>query len=89
VAAKKAGGELSCRERHPKFGLAWYNQPMLKKEIQKRNLQDLSTPKSDLAFWLKKSPEERVAAVDFLRRQYYGTPTGLQRVARVVQRPRG
>jgi hypothetical protein len=26
---------------------------------------------SDLDFWLKKTPEERIAAVEFLRKQHY------------------
>ena len=57
---------------------------MIQKIITKRKSSDVQ---SDLAYWLSKMPEERVAAVDYLRKQYYGITTRLQRVARVIQRP--
>lgn len=59
---------------------------MIKKIVKKHHLQDQAATKNDLAYWLSKTPEERVAAVDDLRRQYYGNATRLQRIARVVQR---
>lgn len=59
---------------------------MIQKVIHKRHLRGFSSIKEDLAYWLSKSPEERVAAVDYLRRQYHGSTTRLQRSARVVQR---
>ncbi len=59
---------------------------MIKKTITRRNLNDSSAIKSDLAYWLKKKPAERVAAVDYLRRQIHGSTARLQRTARVVQR---
>ena len=31
--------------------------------------------KDDLAFWLEKSPEERISAVEILRRQFHGNTT--------------
>jgi hypothetical protein len=58
---------------------------MVQKVVKKCHLNDLSSTKEDLAFWLKKSPEERVAAVDYLRRQYHESTTRLQRVACVIQ----
>ncbi len=44
-------------------------------------------PRDDLNFWLAKSPAERVAAVEFLRRQYYAMSgyKSLPRLARAVQ----
>ncbi len=39
-----------------------------------------------LAYWLGKTPAERVAAVETLRRQYYGNSARLQRVTRVIKR---
>ena len=57
----------------------------IKKVVTKRKLQD-SSVKADLAYWMSKTPEERIAAVEFLRRQYYGSSARLQRVARVVKR---
>ncbi len=59
---------------------------MIKKVVTRRNLQD-SSVKQDLDYWLSKTVEERLAAVEFLRRQCYGSTTPrLQRVARVVKR---
>lgn len=62
---------------------------MIQKVIKKHRLQEHTVTKNDVAYWLSKTPEERVATVDYLRRQYYGNTTRLQRVARVVQRPPG
>ena len=60
---------------------------MIQKIVEKHRLQERTITQDDLAYWLRKTPEERVAAVDYLRTQYYGNATRLQRVARVVQRP--
>ena len=59
---------------------------MIQQTVTKRSVQDPSSVKEDLAYWLSKTPEERVATVDYLRKQYYGNAARLQRVARVVQR---
>jgi hypothetical protein len=59
---------------------------MIKKTIKIKNLNDKNLISDDLKYWLSKPPEERVAAVDFLRRQYHGSSERLQRVVRVVQR---
>jgi hypothetical protein len=59
---------------------------MMQKVVTKRSLRDSSVKKNDLLYWLSKKAEERVATVDFLRRQYYGSSARLQRSARVVQR---
>jgi len=60
---------------------------MIQKIVKKFHLQDRAATHADLAYWLDKTPEERVATVDYLRGQYYGNATRLQRVACVVQRP--
>ena len=60
---------------------------MIQKIVKKHRLQERTATQDDLAYWLSKTPEERVATVEYLRRQYYGNATRLQRVARVVQRP--
>ena len=39
---------------------------MIKKVVRKSSLQDLQSPKQDLAYWMSRPAEERVAAVDFL-----------------------
>jgi len=43
---------------------------MIEKVVNNRNLKDFSSIREDLDYWLSKTPEERVAAVDYLRRQY-------------------
>jgi hypothetical protein len=58
---------------------------MIKKIVRKASLTDRSSIKRDLAYWLSRTPEERVATVDYLRRQYHGSSTRLQRSARVIE----
>ena len=50
-----------------------------------KNLNDNNSHKEDLNYWLSKTPQERVAAVDFLRRQYHGSFERLQRVATIIK----
>ena len=59
----------------------------MEKIVTRWKLGDPAAEKADLAYWLSKTPEERIAAVEILRRQVYGSPSRLQRVARVIQRP--
>ena len=59
---------------------------MIEKVVNKRNLHGFSSIKEDLIYWLGKTPEERVAAVDYLRKQYHGSTERLQRSVRVVKR---
>jgi hypothetical protein len=40
----------------------------------------------DLTYWLSRPPEERLAAVEFLRSQVDETSRRLQRIGRIVQR---
>jgi len=62
---------------------------MIRKIVTKRSLQDPSSAKEDLVYWLSRSPEERLATVDYLRRQQHGSAARLQRSARVVKQARG
>ncbi|HLE40499.1 MAG TPA: hypothetical protein VI956_03220 [Nitrospirota bacterium] len=57
---------------------------MIAKTMRKESLRNISEVKEDLAFWLTKTPEERIAAVELLRRQQHGSSERLQRTARVV-----
>lgn len=59
---------------------------MIVKVANIRNLTDKNLILDDLKYWLSKSPEERVEAVEYLRKQVHGSSARLQRVARVVQR---
>lgn len=61
---------------------------MIKRVINKRELRD-SSIRDDLSYWLGRSPEERVAAVEILRLQYNGSSARLQRSARVIERAQG
>lgn len=58
----------------------------MEKIVTRWELGDLAAAKADLAYWLSRSPEERLAAVEELRRRFYGDPPRLQRVARVFRR---
>ena len=58
---------------------------MIQKIMKKAGIDQFSSIKEDLTFWMSKPPEERVAAVDFLRRQYNGNAARLQRSARIIQ----
>ena len=60
---------------------------MIKKVIKRIDLKKDNHIKEDLKYWLEKNPEERVSAVEYLRRQYHGNSTRLQRIARVIERP--
>jgi hypothetical protein len=62
---------------------------MIQKIVKKHSLHDFSETEEDLKYWLSKTPEERLAAVEYLRRQYYGSASGFQRIARIVKRSRG
>ena len=42
---------------------------------------------SDLQFWLQKTPQERINAVEFLRSQYYSLSgyTDIPRITKIIQ----
>jgi hypothetical protein len=59
---------------------------MIEKVVRNGNMKDVIEVQENLAYWLSRTPEERVAAVEYLRRQIDGSSARLQRSARVVQR---
>jgi hypothetical protein len=59
---------------------------MIAKVVRKGNLKDFSEVKANLVYWLSKTSDERVSAVEYLRRQLNGSAARLQRSARVIQR---
>ena len=61
---------------------------MIKKIVNKQSLEEYRkySIKNDLNYWLSKTPSERIAAVDYLRKQYHGNTIRLQRTVRVIQR---
>ena len=48
--------------------------------IKKRNLRDPNLLKEDLEYWRSRPPEERIATVEGLRREYYGDILDLAQV---------
>jgi len=58
----------------------------IKKVVRKTHLHNAESVKEDISYWMSLPAEERIAAVDYLREQYYGSSERLQRVARVIQR---
>jgi hypothetical protein len=59
---------------------------MIEKSVKVVHLKAHDSVVENLMFWLKKPVEERISAVEYLRRQFHGSTARLQRVATVVQR---
>ncbi len=60
------------------------DEPIIEKTVKRLNLTDSTSARSDLAYWLTRPPEDRVAAVDLLRKQDHGGTVRPQRSARVM-----
>lgn len=58
----------------------------IKKVVTIRKLSDLKNDKSDLNYWLSKTTDERILAVEELRSQHPETHGELQRVVRIINR---
>lgn len=58
---------------------------MIEKTVTIKYLNDSGQAGSDLEYWLSKTPDERISAVEILRRQYYGNSERLQRTVRIIQ----
>ena len=59
---------------------------MIRKTLQKHDFDNFSEIRQNLEYWFSRPPEERLAAVDALRREYYGDSQRLKRVVRVILR---
>ena len=59
---------------------------MIEKVVRKAKLSEFSEIRENLEYWLSKSAEERISAIELLRREHYGSSERLQRIARLVQR---
>lgn len=55
---------------------------MIKKIVK---ILDLKDKGNDLAYWLSKSPKERIEAVEILRKQFNGRTKRFQRTITVIQ----
>lgn len=59
---------------------------MDRKKVRIFRKGDIDETKEDLAFWLSKTPKERIETVDFLRKQRFGTDLKIKKVVRVYKR---
>ena len=59
---------------------------MILRTVRKLSLVESAGKRRDLEFWLSRTPEERLAAVDRLRNEWHGGGASLQSVARIIQR---
>lgn len=59
---------------------------MIEKVAKRLRRGEYDEVQENLKYWLSKSPDERVAAVEILRRQFYGDLPRLQRVGRRLKR---
>jgi hypothetical protein len=59
---------------------------MIKPTVTRHDMDPAFEVRQNVRYWLSKPPEERLAAVDELRKQLYGDSVRLQRTIRVVQR---
>ena len=49
---------------------------MIRKIVKVRRMDEYSEIEENLRYWLSRPPEERLAAVDELRRQFHGPASG-------------
>jgi len=57
----------------------------MEKVVERGQLGEDDDILMDLEYWLSRPAEERVSCVEILRRQSYGNPPRLQRVAQLVR----
>jgi hypothetical protein len=57
---------------------------VIEKVVKKWDMRDFSEVRENLAYWLSKTPEERVEAVEYLRRVLHGSAERIQKTVRVV-----
>jgi hypothetical protein len=62
---------------------------MIRKVVKKHRLDKDNEIRQNLQYWLSRTPEERLSAVEILRRQVYGDSQRLQRVVKVVKLSQG
>ncbi len=60
---------------------------MIKKIVKKGKMSELDTSQSgdDYRYWMSRPPEERIEAVEILKRQFYGDLPRLSRTVRIVK----
>ena len=60
---------------------------MIRKVVHKHRMEPDYEIKQNLEYWLSRTPEERLSAVEILRRQMYGDSQRLKRTVKVIKRP--
>lgn len=74
---------LNCNKAN--IHLKHYKADMaIKKVVKIKNLSELSSM-DELDYWMSKSPQERIEAIEYPRKIQYGDTTRLQRVVRIIQ----
>ena len=53
--------------------------------IKRIKIYNLKERDDSLSYWLSKSPEKRVEAVEILRKQFNGSAKRFQRIIKVIQ----
>jgi len=92
ASGRHAGGVIAVQFRsweQNENPLPRYLSPeaaLMQRVVRKGKLREVSEVKDNLSYWLSKTPEERVGAVEYLRRRLHGSSARLQRSARVIQR---
>ena len=87
VLSKNRGKQI---EINRKLTFSLYNKAIkwrsgLIKKVIKKGVLDDNFNQPDLAYWLTKSHNERLEAVEILRKQFHGITARLQRTVRVIQ----
>ncbi len=59
-----------------------YMNHSIQPHIIKKHIKDCK-PTDNYNWWITKTPEERISAVEILRRQMYGNTSRLQRVIKI------
>jgi hypothetical protein len=59
---------------------------MIQKAVSKRNLLNFSEVEDNLAYWLLKTPKERLAVVEHLRKQRHGGAARPEKAVCIIQR---
>ena len=66
--------------------IKFYMEGELIEKIVAKSVSEHKSDRPDLAYWLSKTPAERVEAVEILRKQFDGSSKGLQRTIRIIKR---
>ncbi len=58
---------------------------MIEKRVHKGRLDKEQEGSRDRHYWLSRTPEERISAVETLRRRYHGYTGRLRRTVRIIE----